>query len=150
MSYFLSAAGVRLRQQIDRKYPKRDKRSDGWIGDSSHAATASDHNPCWTCTGPSRGVVRAIDIDADLVPKAGNHAKANELADELRRIAKNGESRISYIIWNKRIASPTQNWVWRSYSGANDHTHHIHVSFTPAGDKNGHRFKIDSLRILGK
>jgi hypothetical protein len=41
----LCAGGVRLRDQIDRRWPNRDKRSDGWIGDSDHAARKSDHNP---------------------------------------------------------------------------------------------------------
>lgn len=143
MSYYLSAAGVTLRNQINRKFPRRDKRSDGWIGDPSHQATVSDHNPDWS----AGGVVRAIDIDADLRPKDGNHKVANKLAENLRYLAKNDiDNRISYIIWNKQICSSRENWAWRPYTGSNAHTHHIHVSFTKAGDKRGRKFKLHMLK----
>lgn len=143
MSYYLCAAGVTLRNQINRRWPKRDKRSDGWIGDASHQAAKSDHNPDWS----DGGVVRAIDIDADLNPKAGNHQAAEELAEELRKHAKNHQAtRISYIIFQRRIASDRENWKWRPYDGANAHDHHIHVSFKPNGDKDGKRFAIDILK----
>lgn len=147
MSYYLCAAGVTLRNQINRKFPRRDKRSDGWIGDASHQATKSDHNPDWS----AGGVVRAIDIDADLNPRANNHALANELAESLRQIGLAGkDQRISYVIWNKRICSPRDNWAWRPYVGDNAHTHHIHVSFTPNGDDHGRKFNIQMLKILAR
>ncbi len=41
----LCAAGVTLRNQVNRAFPNRDRRSDGWVGDSSHSARKSDHNP---------------------------------------------------------------------------------------------------------
>ena len=117
MSYFLSASGVTLRNQINRRFPKRDKRSDGWIGDASHqASTTSDHNPDWS----AGGVVRAIDIDADLLPQAGNHQAAETLAEELRQLARTHErTRIAYIIFQGRIASERENFAWRRYSGSN-------------------------------
>lgn len=149
MSYYLCAAGVRLRNQINRKFPKRDTKSDGWIGDASHQASpTSDHNPDWS----AGGVVRAIDIDADLKPRANNHDLANQLARELRDLARTGgdRNRISYIIWNKRIASDVDNWTWRPYSGSNTHEHHIHVSFKPAGDKDNNRFPLPMLKILSR
>ena len=34
-----------LRAQVNKAHPKRDKASDGTIGDSRHAATVSEHNP---------------------------------------------------------------------------------------------------------
>jgi hypothetical protein len=33
-----------------------------------------------------------------------------------------------YIIWNRKIASKTQGWVTRAYTGIDPHTSHIHVS----------------------
>ena len=54
-------AGIKtLKSQIDKRWPNRDKASDGIKGDSKHAARKSDHNP------DSRGYVHAIDIDEDL------------------------------------------------------------------------------------
>lgn len=147
MSYYLCAAGVTLRNQINRKWPKRDKRSDGWIGDASHQAVASDHNPDWS----AGGVVRAIDIDADLIPKAGNHKAAETLAEELRVLARDHErTRISYVIFQKRIASERENFAWRSYTGLNAHDHHIHVSFKPNGDKGGKKFDLKCLKVLSR
>jgi len=142
--YYLCAAGVTLRNQINRRWPKRDKRSDGWIGDASHQASAtSDHNPDWDADG----VVRAIDIDADLDLKAGNHNAAMQLAEELRQLARGNErTRISYIIFQRRIASERENFAWRPYSGSNVHNHHLHVSFKPSGDKNGKKFDLLCLK----
>ena len=148
MSYHLCDAGVTLRNQINRRFKNRDKRSDGWIGDASHqASTTSDHNPDWN----AGGVVRAIDIDADLHPKVGNHKAASELAEQLRCLGKSGKDRrISYVIFNRQIASPREDWRWRPYTGSNTHEHHIHCSFTPAGDQNGAKFDLPILKVLGR
>lgn len=129
----LCAAGVKLRSQINKKYPNRDKASDGWIGDAKHQKTKSDHNP------DKNGIVRALDIDADL----GKGISSFDLADQLRLLAKNGEKRISYIIHNKKIASSILNWRWRNYTGSNPHLSHIHISFTSKGDIDGSAFDIN-------
>lgn len=39
-----------------------------------------------------------------------------------------------YVIYNKRIASRKTNWQWVAYSGASDHTDHIHVSVGVGSD----------------
>jgi hypothetical protein len=54
----LSKAAQQLREQFDDTFPDRDRRSDGWIGDTRHSARPSDHNP-----DPKTGTVRAIDVD---------------------------------------------------------------------------------------
>ena len=130
----LSNAAEQLRSEINAKYPKRDKRSDGWIGDTSHNARKSDHNP------DKNGWVRAIDIDADLVK--GSSKESWLLAENIKMLALKGDKRISYIIHQQRIASPRQNWAWRVYKGSNPHISHIHISFTKAGDLNGKAFTI--------
>ena len=118
----LCKPGIALREWVDDNYPTRDRRSDGWISDPAHAARKSDHNP-----DPATGVVRAIDIDADL-----RHNKPDEalrLADTLREEAKTGKRPISYIIFRGRITSAKSRWAWRDYDGINPHNHHLHVSF---------------------
>lgn len=146
----LCAAGVTLRNQVNKKWPKRDKASDGWIGNLAHQATKSDHNPDMT----AGGIVRAIDIDADLNVKTGDHALAEQLAEELRLHAKQlgATSRISYIIFQAQIASEKVAWSWRPYSGQNAHNHHLHVSFNTRGDNDGAKFPLSifKLNVLGK
>lgn len=133
----LSKAAQALRAQINAKWPKRDKSSDGWIGDTRHQARPSDHNP------DAQGWVRAIDVDADLTPKYKDQSW--DLADEIRLLAKSGEKRISYIIHHGKIASSRMGWKWRAYKG-NPHAHHIHISFTPTGDEDKTPFDLRSLK----
>lgn len=122
----LVAAGVELRKQVDKRWPGRSRRGDGWIGDAAHQARKSDHNP------DGRGWVHAIDIDADLDkndPKA-----AQKLADQLVEYARSGlpgSDRIKYVVHNDRIASGTYRDTWWKWRGRGyGHQHHIHVSFT--------------------
>ena len=128
----LSKAAEQLRSQINTKYPKRDKRSDGWIGDTAHNARKSDHNP------DKNGWVRAVDIDSDLLQ--GSNKESWLLAEQIKMIALKGDKRISYIIHQQRIASSKQNWAWRVYKGSNPHISHLHISFTQAGDLDGKAF----------
>jgi len=130
----LSKAAEQLRSEINAKYPNRDKRSDGWIGDTAHNARKSDHNP------DKNGWVRAIDIDSDLVK--GSFKESWLLAEQIKTIALKGDKRISYVIHQHRIASPRQNWAWRVYKGANPHVSHIHISFDKSGDLNGKAFGL--------
>jgi hypothetical protein len=139
----LVAAGVKLRKQVDRRWPKRDRRSDGWIGDRAHQARKSDHNP------DSKGFVHALDIDADLDkddPKA-----AQRLANQLVAYAKSGKpgaDRIKYVVFNDRIASGTyKNTYWEWRGSGYGHMHHIHVSFTNKAPVTGRRrFPLPILR----
>lgn len=137
----LCKAGQQLRLQVDDSFSDRDRSSDGWIADARHvAAGKSDHIP-----DPNSGTVRAIDIDRDLSGKAKPDLMPN-LADQIRRFAKKDKSkRISYIIFDKRIASPILGWRWRAYKGSNPHNHHCHVSFNKSGDTDGSFFNIPML-----
>ena len=134
----LCKAGQQLREQLDDSYPDRDRTSDGWIGDVRHSARPSDHNP------DAAGIVRAIDIDRDLSGKAKPDLMP-DLADQIRLCARGGDKRISYIIFNGKIASHKKKWAWRPYDGINPHTKHIHVSFTKTGDADGSFFNIQML-----
>ena len=138
MKIKLCKAGQQLRLQIDDAFGDRDRRSDGWVGDAKHQARpTSDHNP------DQNGVVRAIDTDADL-HKGGKPDVMPYLADQIRLCAKS-DKRISYIIFNGKIASSRMGWRWRKYSGINPHTKHCHISFTKKGDADGSFFNIPMI-----
>ena len=125
----LCAGGVRLRDQIDDRFPKRDKRSEGWIGDRDHTQRTSDHNP------DSEGIVYAIDIDENMgAGRARNGRIAKQLADELLQYAISdlpGNSRLKYVVYEGKIASGTYKNSWWKWRGGKDwgHYQHIHVSF---------------------
>ena len=137
MTAKLCKAGQQLRLQVDDSYPDRDRTSDGWVGDVRHSARTSDHNP------DSKGLVRAIDIDRDLSGKAKTDLMP-DLADQIRLCAKS-DKRISYIIFNGKIASSRMGWRWRKYSGINPHIKHCHISFTTKGDTDSSFFNIPML-----
>jgi hypothetical protein len=137
MSPKLCKAGQQLRLQIDDTYVSRDKTSDGWIGDYRHSQRPSDHNP------DEQGIVRAIDIDRDLSGKTKPDLMP-DLAEQIRLCAKS-DKRISYIIFDGKIASSKKSWVWRTYDGINKHNHHCHVSFSPKGDADGSFFNIPMI-----
>jgi hypothetical protein len=139
-SWWLSKSAVQLREQIDDHYPDRDRSSDGSVGDLRHSSRPSHHNPC-----PKTGVVRAIDIDADLMGKK-KPILMPDLADQIRLFAKSDpKKRIEYIIFSGKIASSKKGWAFRDYSGINRHDKHMHVSFTPKGDEDSSYFNIPMI-----
>ena len=120
MSWYCGYSLNQLLAEINTSAPNRNKASDGSIGDQAHQNRTSDHNPC-----KCHNAVCARDFTHD--PAGGFDSYA--FADWLRqRCATGREVRVKYIISNRRIASPNQNWVWRTYSGSNPHSQHAHVS----------------------
>src|SRR5699024_8337837 len=77
---------------------------------TSHQARKSDHNPDYG----SGGVVRAIDITKNGI--------------DVNRLLKHttNDSRVSYVIYNRRIYQHSTGW--KPYYGSNPHTQHVHVS----------------------
>lgn len=147
----LCDGGVRLRSMIDEKFPKRDRRSDGWIGDSDHQKRRSDHNP------NSKGVVRAIDIDENMGKRGvwRNGRQAKVLADELIAYAATdlpGSKRLKYVVYEGRISSGTYRSTWWRWRGSGfGHFQHIHVSFTAVADRDGQVFPLPCLaKSLGQ
>ena len=114
-----------LRSQFNAAFPGRSKSSDGWLGDTAHAARKSDHNP------NTAGVVQALDITHD----PANGVDSYALAETLRL---NRDRRIKYVISNRRIFGSDDGvrlkqvkgpaWTWRPYDGPNAHSQHVHVS----------------------
>lgn len=122
---------VSLRNEFNQLAPNRDKGSDGSIGDTSHSASSSDHNPDETGNTPSedadsKNEVHAIDVDADLRKTDWSMARA---VNVIRLRHKDGkDDRLQNIIWNRRIASRSWGWTWRDYTGSNPHDKHAHFS----------------------
>ena len=130
----LCKAGQQLREQIDDDYPDRDRKSDGWVADARHVAKGtSDHIP-------RNGIVRALDIDANL---NAHPEETYALVEKIRKCAKRGDKRIKYIIYDGKIMSPILGWKRRSYRGANPHRSHFHISFTTLGDNDGKWFDLE-------
>jgi len=116
MTWRVSYGLDKLLQQINAVAPWRDKASDGSIGDASHQGTVSDHNP------DAQGIVRARDYTQD----PGHGADMAIISEAIRR---SRDPRVAYVIFNRRIFSATNApWTWRSYSGSDPHTGHMHVS----------------------
>lgn len=130
MKWRASRHALDLRAWVNRHYPTRDKKSDGLIGDAAHRNRPSDHNP-----DPKTGVVRALDIDADLKPKAKDRSAAYRLADMIRHDGQTGMRPVAYVIYGGKIASRKTKWAWAPYDGNNPHHAHIHVSFKETHDE---------------
>lgn len=125
--------------EANRLYPARSKASDGTIGDQAHASRTSDHNPC-----ADHRIVHAGDFTHD--PRAGFDAHA-----WVRRLAAHGDQRVKYYISAGKIWNPASE-AWgtyrrlraeghsrrdaarmafpgeRTYTGANPHDRHAHLS----------------------
>jgi len=87
---------------------KRERVSDGIMGDLQHQKRKSDHN-----------LGNAFDLTHD----PANGIDCNVLV-QLALL----DYRVEYVIWNKRIynkSAPKKGW--RAYKGA-PHNHHMHVS----------------------
>lgn len=121
-----------LRAEFNTLSPKRDKASDGSIGDAAHQDRSSNHNPDDTAgvatpqtDSDSKPEVRAIDVD-----KSGpwpSPMTFDLACEELRKRHKDGrDDRLIEIIWNRRKATRSNGWVWQDYTGSNAHTEHAH------------------------
>lgn len=120
MSWRLARSLEQLKAEVLERWPGTTIWS---IGDSSHRARASDHNP------NPQGVVCAIDIVG--LPQA------TEVYDHLlsRR-----DYRTKYVIHQRRIFNQyVSPWRERNYSGSNPHNNHVHVSVGrgPSGRSTG-------------
>jgi hypothetical protein len=149
MSWKLAAAAVTLRDQVNKRYPKRDKASDGTIGDRAHRRRISDHNP------DKSGYVMALDIDEDFGARGTSRVFADQLVDYMRT---SGDKRIKNIVYEGKVASgtyadvkgrPPTWWVWRSAPRLGHH-HHIHISFAEPAKRDGSPFPLPVLEGAAK
>ena len=123
MRWRLSGGGWRvarsietLARQIDAVWPTRHG-TDGTVGDLSHQARRSDHNP------NRAGVVTAIDVG--VVGNQGKMLVAGLVAARDRRV--------KYVIhagaiWRNYEKPGLPAWTRAPYRGSNPHRDHVHVS----------------------
>ena len=123
----IAGALVQLRNEINALAPNRSKASDGTVGDLEHRSRASRHNP------NAAGVVTAFDCTDDPANGCAIHA----IAEQLIAKAKAGQTNpaFEYVVSNGRIASRSEGWAWRKYTGKNPHTHHVHFAVGRGPDK---------------
>ncbi len=116
--WYLAPSLVALRTEVNLRWPGRDRSSDGWIGDAYHATRTNSHNPVGARGGPgvgTKGAVHALDITANGI----------NVTTVLRSVI--GDSRVWYVIYDRKIWSRTTNWAPIRYTG-DPHTTHIHVN----------------------
>jgi hypothetical protein len=139
-----------LKEQMDKRFPKRDKASDGSIGDTSHQASSSSHNADKTGSpefrdGDSADEVRARDFDAD----TKDAVTAEMVVQHIIKHARAGTFWwVRYVIFNGRIWHKSDGYVTRKYTGSNKHTQHFHVNsdFTQKADTvKGTNWRLDDL-----
>lgn len=135
MTWHLAPSLRNLFAEVDYRYPNRDKTSDGTVGDTSHSARYSDHNP------DKDGWVHAVDIDS-----------SGQVGDQvtrllLKRARSNDIPALNYLIFERMIYSWKYSFLAHEYTGTNPHTTHVHVSIkrTDAARTWAHRWGVQRL-----
>lgn len=132
--WYAAKSIAKLREQINALFPNRDRKSDGIVGDLAHSNRKSSHNP------DSRGAVRAFDVTHN--PEQGLDCKTL-----LKTLLAEKDSRLWYIIFERKIYNRKDNFTPRPYSGANAHAHHLHISVSddPALYDDGRDWNLGEL-----
>jgi len=128
MGWFLNPALTRWRNEVNARYPRRDKTTDGTIGDRPHSLRTSDHNP------DPDGSVDAWDMDRDLVP--GNVAESRRIIKEILIPVFQRHPAARYWIFERQIAHVNNGWRKDPYDGDSPHTEHVHFNSNQATEKN--------------
>lgn len=139
MTWFVVPPLEALRLEMNAVFSSRDHTSDGGIGDTSHAAGKSSHNPDETgnpefSDHDGKDEVRARDFDVNLNQPG---VTAEDVVQHLLAGARSGQFWwLRYIIYNRRIWAKSGGWKQQAYTGANPHDHHFHVNtdYTQAAD----------------
>ena len=122
---------VELRREFDAIAPGRSKASDGWIGDTAHQAEVSDHNDDEVGKVPIHDAdhvheVHAADVTSDL--RTPGLDRGDVIQQQLARCRSGAETRLRYMIYNRRIWEASNGWRQRAYTGPSPHTEHAHFS----------------------
>lgn len=134
--YYLDEGLASLRAQLQMEHPGVVV---GWIGDASHQGGTSDHNP--ELPGPAPGA-DAGEVDA-IDPMIGPHYTRAEAQADVDAIVSSRDSRMAFLIWDRRIISSTiEPWVWRTYAhnDKDPHTGHWHLSVNDRYDSHPGRW----------
>ncbi len=140
--YQLCSAAYILLDQIDKRWPDRDKEFDNDSSDQESAEIAEDHRIL------EDGSVYALDIDSRIGPKGKmrDGLVADELAAQLVDYVRKGtpgSERIKSISYKNRVASGEYKdrfWVWRNTSCMC--TQHIHITFKKLGYEDTRKFQL--------
>lgn len=144
MPWVLTRGLTHFREELNDRWPNRDKASDGAIGNQSHSTGTSGHNPDRTGKaeykdGDSLDEVRAVDVDDDLREDGSTFEELIQffivvLGRQLGVL----DNVFRYIIYNGRIWRASTNWKTETYTGPSKHTEHGHFSgaYTQASDNN--------------
>lgn len=129
--WILIACLKRLMADVTVLAPNRDHASDGSIGDTAHQEEVSDHNPDETGSVPIHDAdhineVHAIDVDSDL--RSPGLTMEMVVQFILGRCRSGAETRLRYVIYNRRIWEAGNGWRERAYTGSSPHTEHAHFS----------------------
>ena len=117
--------------QLNERFPKRDKKSDGLWGNKPHQTSTSSHNGDksgkseWR-DGDKKDEVRARDWDKDLKDP---YATMEQVVQMWVKRLRAGEMWwVRYIIYNKRIWHRKDGFKTRVYKGKNTHSEHVHAN----------------------
>lgn len=122
-SWHLAPSLKKLQADLDAEFGEK-RPADGTVGDASHAARSSEHNPDNDADSMPKGAVSAIDVYTTANGKTW--ISASEFAKLLDAFKK--DSRVWYVIHKGYIYSRTYDFAKRKYTGSNPHTNHIHLS----------------------
>jgi len=111
----------------------------GEIAGAGHTQThaETDHVPDPTDKADPEGV----DAADFMVAGPFTHDDAVDLAHALQV---GRDPRIAYVIWDRHIMSSTiAPWTWRTYSGTDPHTGHVHVSVNDSHHSNHSKWVLE-------
>jgi hypothetical protein len=156
MEWTLTKGLQNLINQVNARWPDRDKSTDGTVGDANHASGTSGHNPDdspydnaeWDGDADNRSEVRAWDMDADLREPG---TTTQQLVDHIRHLPNVG-SVLRYIIFDRKIYHSSVGFAPEAYTGPSPHTGHVHFSGarSQASDENTtFDFKLEEVGDMG-
>jgi hypothetical protein len=154
VDWVLTAGLQNLRSQVNARWSKRDKTSDGTIGDAAHTTHLSGHNPDdspydnaeWDSDPDTTPEVRAWDMDTDLGEPGAN---AQMVVDHIRRLPDVGTV-LRYMIYNGKMYHVRDGFAPTAYTGPSPHTEHVHFSgaWSQASDNNtSFDYRLDDVNM---